>query len=308
MKRLGILVVAIATCVVVAVAIHMQSSSTENAARLNFTYTMQEYQSSTADTCQNMVFCRLADALLGQDRTRNIVEVFVALTASVPVFVWGLQQRNLRSSSWGIEVYFYYASDHTIHRILSILAAYYDVRLSYLPFLGFSPGMVSFELPTERGGVIDAADIYDIVSPTYGYCIRYDATHAQPMLKNKYYFSLREYDQNTVASKRAAKRSTDDARPKEFPVVIDDWRISRCIANKSDGRRGIYYSGVPARVVERTRAAPLLVQRTLKSMLLRHSLLDIGYDTIDGKQVSFCVYGAYRQEQTSRNGQRSGIM
>ena len=149
--------------------------------------------------------------------------------------------------------------------------------------------MISIEIPL-NGENIHSIDVYEMEDAGSGSCVQLfsDGTFYH---KNEYNF----FDTPNNPSLNKCNIFQDDTDAKEFAPMLEsdmfifkDWRISLCVAKKSNDRIGLYYSGVPLRDVLMYRNIECLGKLNIASCLI-----DVGYDIIDGKIKTFCLYGSF---------------
>lgn len=149
------------------------------------------------------------------------------------------------------------------------------IRIGACPSLPFAAGMVSFEL---EAGKVDA---YNLHHPFRGYCVSVEEG-GRVRLKNRYRFY-------TPCERAEARRV---AQQSGMPLLFESWQFSLCLAEKSDARTGIYFSGVRCADILRSNILPPSIRgmQTVPGACL----LDVGYDVRGGKVVKVGVYGCRR--------------
>lgn len=287
----------VATVVVLAalVTVYITAASRANALRgsivIRKTYTLQTYESIASNDSPSRIFDALVRAHWPEahQQLRRLVS---KLCMCVDTFVWGVQTRG---SDVGLELYFY-APD--VRVMWPCLASALKVdALDPEGRLTFTPQMVSVEVDPATLAVQNI-DLYNIQDARTGYCVRRtpDLTF---VIKNHYRFALKP-----PKAGLGWRTNPDQAADDEFSALVDDaglssrcilfrdWRISACVADKMGTRKGLYFSGVPAKTVLDASCAPETFRRALKGMRLRETLLDVGYDVQGDAPLTFCVYGS----------------
>lgn len=288
MRRQSVICVLVIS--VVAAVLSTTWRRVDDARIVRYTYTLQRYESRASDASPMEIFKALVEVLWPQ-ATDWLNAVTHALTRCVGSFVWGVQRRGLEVN---LEFYFY-ASD--VRVLWPCVADILHLEPLDASRISFVPQMVSVEIdvPAMRGTNID---IYHIQDDRNGYCIR----HGTYVVRNIYRFALKPYRRELGWRRNPCAKA--DARLRRLmanvglssaAVLFRDWRISACVAVKTNRRKGLYFSGVPVKSIQASKHFPKIMKRALSRLKTHHTLLDVGYDLIgaDTTPRSFCVYGSF---------------
>lgn len=77
-------------------------------------------------------------------------------------------------------------------------------------------------------------------------------------------------------------------------ALFSDCRISASVSDKLGGRRGLYFSGVPAKTTVGSGHAPKAFRTALAPQNVACTLLDVWYDLEESGVLpqTFCLYGS----------------
>lgn len=279
-----------ALVLIVVVAVLSTWHRANDARIIRYTYTLQRYESRVSNASPTNIFTALVEALWPHSSSQLCL-LARALTKCVGSFVWGVQHRESIPS---LEFYFYASDVRAVWPCVATILNLDPLDASLIPFV---PQMASVEIDVTamRGTNID---IYHIQDDRNGYCIR----HGVYAVRNTYRFALKPYRRD-LGWRRNPCAEADailgelmtDAGLSSSVVLFRDWRISACVAVKTNGRKGLYFSGVPTKAILGSKHIPTKMRRALSRLKTRHTLLDVGYDLngADTTPRTFCIYGSF---------------
>ena len=269
---------------------------------LNRTYVGTSYARAASDDTHATLFRALSTACFSPQQRAHVEDLNRRLPLDIFDFVvWGIQDKP---SGMGLEYYFYFAPSEwrahweAIRRFLGAACLVETLRVE------FEPGMISVDIPLSPDARVESVDVYHLANHREGVC-HTQRVSGGPVHKNTYVFvhkpprrdrAFRPDDDATTAASDAqvlALAKQVGVPPKH--LRFRDWRVSVCLATKSAGRRGVYYSGVPLRDMQL--AASDAMAQSISDLQGATVLVDVGYDIVDDKRVSFCVYGCFLRNE-----------